>query len=75
VTEAAPARPGFGFARRHGATLVAFEADVARVACRPGVKPEVLAELRRHARRPLVLERLDAAVRARRRSAAEEAAA
>ena len=60
MTDAAPARPGFGFARRHGATITAFETDIARVACRPGVKPEVLAELRRHARRPLKLERLDA---------------
>ena len=60
MTEAAPARPGFGFARRHGATIVAFEADAARVACRPDVQASVLAELRRHARRPLKLERLDA---------------
>ncbi|MCX7557860.1 hypothetical protein OS187_13775, partial [Xanthomonadaceae bacterium JHOS43] len=55
-----PARPGFGFARRHGATITVFEADAARVVCRPGMKPEVIAELRRHARRPLKLERLDA---------------
>ena len=60
MTEALPARPTFGFARRHGATIVAFDADAARVACRPDVKPEVLAELRRHAARPLTLERLDA---------------
>jgi len=60
VTEAAPARPGFGFARRHGATIVAFEPDAARVACRPNIQASVLAELRRHARRPLKLERLDA---------------
>ncbi|NLB12730.1 MAG: type II secretion system ATPase GspE [Gammaproteobacteria bacterium] len=62
MTETAPARtrPGFGFARRHGATIVAFEPDAARVACRPGVKPEVLAELRRSAGLPLKLERLDA---------------
>ncbi|HRQ35806.1 MAG TPA: ATPase, T2SS/T4P/T4SS family, partial [Chiayiivirga sp.] len=59
MTDIAPARPGFGFARRHGATIVAFEPDAARVACRPGIRPEVLAELRRLARRPLRLERLD----------------
>ena len=60
MTEAVPARPGFGFARRHGATIIAFEPDAARVACRPNVQASVLAELRRHARRPLKLERLDA---------------
>lgn len=59
MTEPAPSRPGFGFARRHGATIVAYEDDHARVACHPGVKLQVLAELRRHARRPLKLEQLD----------------
>ncbi|TAH40514.1 MAG: type II secretion system protein GspE [Gammaproteobacteria bacterium] len=43
-----PARPGFGFARRHGAALTAWHADSADIACRQGVRPEVLAELRRH---------------------------
>lgn len=43
-----PARPGFGFARRHGATLTAWHDDVVDIACREGVRPEVLAELRRH---------------------------
>jgi len=47
-SEARPARPGFGFARRHGATLTAWQADCAQIACRQGVRPEVLAELRRH---------------------------
>jgi general secretion pathway protein E len=46
--EARPPRPGFGFARRHGATLTAWHADSADIACRQGVRPEVLAELRRH---------------------------
>ena len=46
--ESRPARPGFGFARRHGATLTAWHADSAEIACRQGVRPEVLAELRRH---------------------------
>ena len=43
-----PARPGFGFARRHGATLTAWHDGAADIACRQGVRPEVLAELRRH---------------------------
>lgn len=47
-TEARPARPSFGFARRHGAALTAWHADSADIACRQGVRPEVLAELRRH---------------------------
>ena len=62
MTEAVPARPSFGFARRHGATIVAFEPECARVACRADVQPAVLAELRRHACRPLQLERLEASV-------------
>jgi general secretion pathway protein E len=48
VTEPRPARPGFGFARRHGVALTAWHADFAEIACRQGVRPEVLAELRRH---------------------------
>jgi general secretion pathway protein E len=43
-----PARPGFGFARRHGATLTAWHEGAADIAYREGVRPEVLAELRRH---------------------------
>ena len=50
-----PARPGFGFARRHGATVVAYRDGQAEVAWRPGVSAEVLAELRRHTGRPLQL--------------------
>jgi general secretion pathway protein E len=50
-----PARPGFGFARRHGATVLALADDHAEVAYRPGVLPEVIAELRRHVGRPLKL--------------------
>ena len=58
---ARPPRPGFGFARRNGATLVAWHDDHADVAYRDGVKPETLAELRRYLGRPLVLQRHDAA--------------
>jgi len=42
-----PPRPGFGFARRNGATLTGWHGDVAQVAYRDGVKIEVLAEMRR----------------------------
>ncbi|HMM66543.1 MAG TPA: type II secretion system ATPase GspE [Dokdonella sp.] len=64
--EARPQRPGFGFARRHGATLTSWHADAAEIACRQGVRPEVLAELRRHlgvdlhltAYEPVAFERL-----------------
>jgi len=56
-----PARPSFGFARRNGATLVAWRDDGAEVAWREGVKPEVLSELRRYLGAPLKLVRHDAA--------------
>ncbi|MBB5208043.1 type II secretion system ATPase GspE [Chiayiivirga flava] len=59
MTEARATRPSFGFARRNGATIVAFDEHGARVAHRPGVKPEIIAELRRHAGRPLTLETLE----------------
>ncbi|HSE11856.1 MAG TPA: type II secretion system ATPase GspE [Rudaea sp.] len=55
-----PPRPGFGFARRNGATLVAWHGDVAEVAYRDGVRPEALAELRRYLGAPLQLTRHDA---------------
>ncbi len=58
---ARPSRPNFGFARRNGATLVAWHDDHAEVACRDGVKPEVLAELRRYLGAPLKLTRHTAA--------------
>lgn len=51
-----PARPGFAFARRHGATLAGWDDDAARIAHRPGVAAEVFAELRRYCRAPLRLE-------------------
>jgi general secretion pathway protein E len=56
-----PQRPGFGFARRNGATLTGWRDDVAEVAYRDGAKPEVLAELRRYLGAPLRLTRHDAA--------------
>ena len=56
-----PSRPSFGFARRNGATLVAWRDDSAEVAWREGVKPEVLSELRRYLGAPLKLVRHDAA--------------
>lgn len=51
-----PIRPSYGFARRNGATLVAWRDDHAEVGYRPGVKPEVLAELRRYLGAPLKLQ-------------------
>jgi hypothetical protein len=56
-----PQRPGFGFARRNGATLTGWRDNVAEIAYRDGVKPEVLAELRRYFGAPLNLTRHDAA--------------
>ena len=55
VTDA-PARPSFGFARRNGATVVGQDAHGATVAHRAGVRPEVIAELRRHCGVPLRLQ-------------------
>ena len=55
-----PPRPSFGFARRNGATLVAWHGDEAEVAWREGVKPETLVELRRYLGAPLKLVRHDA---------------
>ena len=50
-----PARPSFGFARRHGATVTGYRDGLAEVAWRPGVTAEILAELRRHTGRALHL--------------------
>ena len=61
TTQAHPPRPGFGFARRNGATLIAWRDDAADVAYRDGVKPEALAELRRYLGVPLHLHRHDSA--------------
>jgi general secretion pathway protein E len=57
---ARPSRPSFGFAKRNGATLVAWRDDGAEVAWRDGVKPEILSELRRYLGVPLRLVRHDA---------------
>ena len=56
MTEPRPPRPSYGFARRLGATVVDWPDGAARVACRPGVTLDTLAELRRHAGVPLLLE-------------------
>jgi general secretion pathway protein E len=56
-----PSRPGFGFARRNGATLTGWRGDVAEVAYRDGVKAEVIAELQRYCGASLHLTRHDAA--------------
>jgi general secretion pathway protein E len=57
VTDARPPRPNFGFARRNGATVVGWDEQGALIAHRPGVQPEIIAELRRHCGVPLRLER------------------
>ena len=60
MTEPAlPSRPNFGFAKRNGAALIRIHQGQAEVACRVDVKPEVLAELRRHCGRPLSLQYLE----------------
>jgi len=48
----------FAFARRHGVVVLALEAAVARIGCRPDAGASVLAELRRVLARPLLLEAL-----------------
>ena len=53
VAEARPARPAFGYARRHGVALTGWRDGAAEIACREGVRPEILAELRRHFGAPL----------------------
>ncbi|MEO8460367.1 MAG: type II secretion system ATPase GspE [Dokdonella sp.] len=50
-----PTRPGFGYARRHGVTVTGWRDDAVDIACRAGVRPEILAELRRHLGHPLNL--------------------
>jgi len=56
----APPRPGFGFAKRHGATVIDWQPELAVIAYRPGVKPEIIAELRRHCGVPVRLDRIEA---------------
>ena len=51
--ESHPARPGFGYARRHGVALTGWKDGIAQIACREGARPDVLAELRRHLGAPL----------------------
>ena len=50
----------FVFARRHGVVVTRVEAEHVLVACRPGVQPASLAEVRRRAGCPLVVERVSA---------------
>jgi len=56
-----PLRPvAFAFAKRHGVLVRAVEEDSADVVVRAGASPLAVAEVRRHLRRPLKLERVDA---------------
>jgi general secretion pathway protein E len=53
AAESRPARPSFGFARRHGVALTGWREGTAEISCRVGVRADVLAELRRHLGAPL----------------------
>ena len=55
-----PSRPGFGYARRHGVALTGWRGERAEIACRDGVRVEILAELRRHLGAPLSFTTLPA---------------
>lgn len=55
-----PARPSFGYARRHGVALTGWRDGAVEIACRESVQPVVLAELRRHFGVPLHLSPLPA---------------
>ena len=55
-----PARPGFGFARRHGVALTGWRDGAAEIACRADVGIATLAELRRHFGAPLHLTTIEA---------------
>ncbi|MDW8478739.1 MAG: type II secretion system ATPase GspE [Xanthomonadales bacterium] len=54
----APPRPGFAFAKRHGATLAEWAGERARVICRSDCSPLALVELRRFLGVPFALEEL-----------------
>jgi general secretion pathway protein E len=61
VSEVArPSRPGFGYARRNGVALTGWRGEHAEIACRDGVRVEILAELRRHLGAPLSFTTLPA---------------
>ncbi len=56
-----PIRPlPFAFAKRHGVLVLAFTDEGADVAVRQGASPLAVAEVRRHVKRPLRLEPVDA---------------
>ncbi len=56
-----PPRPlPFAFAKRHGVLVRGLTDETADVVLRAGASPLALAEVRRHLRRPLTVERVDA---------------
>jgi general secretion pathway protein E len=58
---AEPPRPlPFAFAKRHGVLVRGLDDASADIVLRAGASPLVLAEVRRHLRRPLTVERVDA---------------
>lgn len=50
----------YSFAKRHGVLLTGTTDDVGQVFCRAGVKPQILAEIRRFVGQPFVLEKISA---------------
>jgi general secretion pathway protein E len=55
-----PPRPlPFSFAKRHGVLVRSIDDEHAAVAVRRGASPHAVAEVRRHLRRPLTIERVD----------------
>ena len=60
MTNTLPARPSFGYARRHGVALTGWRDGAAEIACRASARPEILAELRRHFGAPLRFSTLTA---------------
>jgi general secretion pathway protein E len=57
--EAAPRRPPFMFAKRHGVLLTGYEGDRAIVVHTANVAPTALAELRRLVGRPIKLQQIE----------------
>ncbi|MEE9142636.1 MAG: ATPase, T2SS/T4P/T4SS family, partial [Gammaproteobacteria bacterium] len=57
--ESGARRLSFAFAKRHGVLILDVEDGRARIACRSDLSPHSLAEVRRYARMPLKLKRVD----------------
>ncbi len=53
-------RPPYTFAKRHGLTVLEWQADAALVAHRPDVRVEAIVEIRRYCDAPIRLQEMDA---------------